>query len=310
MTPFTSQISFHGSPLTFYRWGEGPEVIVALHGFGESGLSFAHWGNALPPGFTLIAPDLPLHGGSGWKEGEIFTVSQLKELIERMVGAIAPQGARTANGRAAVPPGASATAPTGAGITDDSAAAPGALHIILCGYSMGGRLSLQLFQDYPDLVKRLVLVAPDGLKVNFWYWLATQTGVGNRFFRYTMSHPWWFLQGVKYLGKYGLLNKGIVKYTSRYLGEAHNRERLYTIWSCMRSFRPDLDRVKALIRAGKAPVYLIFGRFDKIIQPSQGYRFRRNTAGHCSLLELSTGHQLLFPAFSKVCLQIVTGELV
>jgi pimeloyl-ACP methyl ester carboxylesterase len=171
---------------------------------------------------------------------------------------------------------------------------------------MGGRLCLHFYQDFPELVKRLVLVAPDGLKVNFWYWLSTQTILGNRFFRYTMEHPGWFLGSVNRLGKYGILNKGIVKYTGRYLGEAVNRKNLYTIWTCMRAFRPDLRRIKSLIRLRRPEVRMVFGHYDQVIRPSQGYRFLQDTGGHCTLQELPTGHQLLLPAFSQACLQIVT----
>jgi pimeloyl-ACP methyl ester carboxylesterase len=268
MIPVIFQISLNGSSVTCYRWGQGPEIIVALHGYGESGRSFAHWGGSLPPGFTLYAPDLPFHGDSAWEEGKPFTVTQLRELLGKMTGEAA---------------------------------------FILCGYSMGGRLALHFFQHYPDLVRRLVLLAPDGLKVNFWYWLSTRTWLGNRLFRYTMGHPGWFLGSVRRMGKYGILNKGIVKYTVRYLGEAVNRQRLYTIWTCMRTFSPDLRRIKLLIRRRPADVRMVFGHYDQIIRPSQGYRFQKNTGGHCTLQELPTGHQLLVPSSCKACLQIVTG---
>ena len=294
MNPVISQISFHGSSINYYRWGEGAEIIVALHGFGESGKSFTHWGQSLPRGFTLFAPDLPFHGSSTWQEGKPFTVAHLRDLIGEITegaGATGTTAEASGAARDAMPP------------ADAAPAAP----FTLCGYSMGGRLSLHFYQHFPELVKRLVLVAPDGLKVNFWYWLATQTRLGNRFFYYTMEHPGWFLGSVKRLGQYGVLNKGIVKYTRRYLGEADNRRALYTIWTCMRYFSPDLYRIKSLVRLRRSEVRLIFGHYDQIIRPSQGYRFLRNTGGHCTLRELPTGHQLLLPAFSGHCLQIVTG---
>ena len=269
MVPTVIQIPFPDASVTYYRWGNGTGIIVALHGFGESGRSFSSWGDILPDGYTLYAPDLPLHGGSTWPAGKAFTADHLRELIEIMTNGAAP--------------------------------------FILCGYSMGGRLSLSFYQQFSPLVSRLVLLAPDGLKVNFWYWLSARTLLGNRLFRYTVGHPGWFLKGVRLTGKYNLLNKGIVKYVQRYLGDAGNRQRLYVIWTCMRTFSPDLDRIKSMIRTQGVPVRLIFGHYDQIIRPSQGIRFQNNTGGHCLLEELHTGHQLLAPAFSQTCLQIVTG---
>lgn len=251
-----------------YRWGQGARVIVALHGYGEQALSFAHWGNALPEGFSLYAPDLPLHGSSTWKTDKPFTPLQLRELIHRMTGDSKP--------------------------------------FTLCGYSMGGRLCLSYAEAFPEDLARLVLLAPDGLKVNFWYRLATQTGRGNRLFRYTMEHPGWFLGGVRILGRLRLLNRGVVKYVQRHLGGATNRLDLYHRWTCMRTFHPDLEVVRAHIRDQKIPVHFVFGRFDRIIRASQGYRFRQNTGDHCQLIELSAGHQLLTRELTPICLQIVT----
>jgi len=269
MSPSIIQIPFHDASITYYRWGSGPGVIIALHGFGESGRTFAPWGDILPVGYTLYAPDLPLHGGSTWPEGKAFTVHQLRELIDIMTGGIAP--------------------------------------FTLCGYSMGGRLGLSFYQYFAPLIKRVVLLAPDGLKVNFWYWFSARTWLGNRLFRNTVGHPDWFLGGVRLIGKYNLLNKGIVKYVQRYLGDAGNRKRLYTVWTCMRTFSPDLVQIKNKMRRQGTPFHLIFGHFDQIIRPSQGIRFQKNTGGHCLLHEFHTGHQLLTPALGPACLQIVTG---
>jgi pimeloyl-ACP methyl ester carboxylesterase len=64
--------------------------------------------------------------------------------------------------------------------------------------------------------------------------------------------------------------------------------------------------VKERIRTHRHPVRLIFGRFDRIIQPSQGYRFQDGLGDDCQLVELTAGHQLLAAPLSPICLQIVT----
>ena len=264
--PYTrSDMVLEGGSVSWYRWGSGPGLIVALHGFGERALSFAPWGEALPEGFSLFAPDLPFHGDSHWKENTPFTPDQLRTLIHKMTGSEDP--------------------------------------FILCGYSMGGRLCLSFAQAFPREVSRLVLLAPDGLKVNFWYWLSTQTAWGNRLFRYTMEHPDLFLKTVHLLGKRLLLNQGIVKYIQRYLGEDARRQDLYRIWTCMRAFRPDLDAV----RSHHIPTRLVFGRYDRIIQPSQGYRFQKKAGEDCAVTELPTGHQLLASPFAETCLRVATA---
>ena len=265
MTCIRSDITLEYGSVVCYRWGTGPEVIIALHGFGEQASSFAHWGASVPDGFSLYAPDLPLHGESTWREDVPFTNDHLHELFRRITGE----------------------------------------NFILCGYSMGGRLCLSYIQAWPERVDRLVLLAPDGLKVNFWYWLASQTRGGNDLFRYTMAHPGWFLGGVRILGALRLINRGVVKYVQRHLGKPENRRALYHIWTCMRTFRPDLETVRSRIRDQGIPVRLVFGRFDRIIQTSQGQRFQQGAPDQCQLLELSAGHQLLTRELTPVCLQVV-----
>jgi pimeloyl-ACP methyl ester carboxylesterase len=46
---------------------------------------------------------------------------------------------------------------------------------LLMGFSLDGRIALSVLELMPAGVSRLVLLAPDGLKINFWYWLSTQT---------------------------------------------------------------------------------------------------------------------------------------
>jgi hypothetical protein len=104
-----------------------------------------------------------------------------------------------------------------------------------------------------------------------------------------------------------LVNTGIVKYVQRYLGEQNNRIRLYKVWTDMRSFRPHLKLIRKLIKERRLKTDLIFGHYDKIIQPSQGYRFIQSMEPFCSLKELPTGHLLLAPGAGEICLEIVTG---
>jgi pimeloyl-ACP methyl ester carboxylesterase len=269
MNPTVSHMALGEGNLTWYRWGNGQKVIIALHGYGEKATSFYPWAASLSPDYSLYAPDLPHHGDSTWPEAKEFTVQDLHQSFLTLLGKNAS--------------------------------------FILAGYSMGGRISLSYLQAYPDQVQHLVLIAPDGLKMNFWYWLATQTTWGNRLFGFTMTHPGWFLGIVGWLGEAKLVNTGVVKYVQRYLGEETNRLRLYKIWTCMHTFRPDLSLIRKLISRRGQRTDLIFGHYDKIIQPSQGYRFIKGVETWCRLTEFPTGHLLLAPGTAELCLKIVTG---
>jgi len=56
---------------------------------------------------------------------------------------------------------------------------------------MGGRVSLYIAQQFPQQIRSIALMAPDGLHQNIWHKLATQTIIGNQLFHFTMNYPQW-----------------------------------------------------------------------------------------------------------------------
>ncbi len=122
------------------RWavrsaGSGPALLL-LHGFTGAGRT---WGElisaAAAAGWTVIAPDLPGHGGSAWS-------------------AVAPTDA----GRPAAP--SRTTVERTADDLPPLLRAMGHDRAPVVGYSMGARVALRLAVAHPACVARLVLEAP------------------------------------------------------------------------------------------------------------------------------------------------------
>jgi pimeloyl-ACP methyl ester carboxylesterase len=243
-----------------------------LHGYGETAASFGFIGEALDAGHTLIAIDLPFHGETDWREGLSFTPAQLFEIMKNIVAGLG-----------------SATHRWG-----------------LIGYSMGGRIVLQLAENHPGSIDKLILLAPDGLKVNIWYWVATRTRVGNLLFRWTMRRPGWLFLLLRLSHALRLVNPSIYKFAVHYIDDQKVRHELYTRWTVTRKFRPEPGAFADLIRKNRIPVSLIYGRYDRIIRWERGEKFRRRGIEACCRLDLlDTGHQLLRPQFLPLYLQII-----
>lgn len=267
-------------------------MLFAFHGYGESASSFAFLGEALDTDHTLIAIDLPFHGQTEWREGLSFTPWQLYEIMEAIVARHHQAGADPT----------SSLGP----YTADPTSAPGPWGLL--GYSMGGRIALQLAENHPDSIDKLVLLAPDGLKVNSWYWLATHTAPGNLLFRWTMRQPGWLFLLLRISHALRLVNPGIYKFAVHYIDDRSERHDLYTRWTAMRKFRPDPAAIAVVIRRRQLRVDLVYGRYDRIIRWETGERFRnRGISDLCRLLLLDTGHQLLQPQFLPDLLPLVTG---
>ncbi len=118
-------LTLHGRPVTYACAGEGP-VLLLIHGMAGD---FRNWQAVIEPlarHHTVIAPDLPGHGGSAPGSGDYS------------LGALA------------------------AGLRD-LLAALGHDRATLVGHSLGGGIAMQFAYQFPELTERLVLVSSGGL---------------------------------------------------------------------------------------------------------------------------------------------------
>ncbi len=256
-------LTFRNSTIGYYRFGSGPRVALCFHGFGEDATMFGFLAKYAGNQYTFYSIDLPFHGKTDWKDGFTFTDSELLQIIEEILY----QNKYEMQ------------------IINDK--------LTLLGFSLGGRIALSLFQVMPEKIEKLVLLAPDGLKVNFWYRISTQTWLGNKFFHFTMKHPGWFFGFLKMLNKLKLVNASIFKFVNHYIGDAEVRRLLYDRWTTLRKLKPDLKLIKSLARKNDIQIRLIYGKHDRIILSSVGERFKKGIEEHCTLSLIHSGHQVL-----------------
>jgi len=122
------EVPVEGGALHVALWGEGPEVVLGIHGVTASSMALVAVARHLGPGYTLAAPDLRGRGRSN-----------------RLPG---PYGLRRHG--------------------EDCAAvirAVGDGPVVVLGQSMGAYVGVVLAATHPDLVERLVL-ADGGLPVS------------------------------------------------------------------------------------------------------------------------------------------------
>jgi pimeloyl-ACP methyl ester carboxylesterase len=255
-------LTYQNSTIHYRKSGSGPHLTVCFHGFGEFAKTFDHLATELS-NHTIIAIDLPFHGETSWREESELSINGLLEIIR-----LCPEIGNNPFG--------------------------------LMGYSMGGRVVLTLFETVPEKINYIVLIAPDGLKANPWYLFATQTFVGKNVFRYTMKNPAWFNSLLTAGKKLGMVNESIMKFVHRYIDDTDMRKKVYLVWTTMRKFTPRLSEVKSSIRKNNTPVYLIFGKYDRIIVPEFGETFVKNMEQWCRMEILEAGHQVLHPRYADV----------
>src|ERR1700737_2134129 len=82
----SARISFQSSHIHFLYGGWGNKVVICFHGYGDSSRSFEFLSNHLAPEvFTIIAIDLPFHGDTEWNEDLNFSVTDLKNIVDKIL---------------------------------------------------------------------------------------------------------------------------------------------------------------------------------------------------------------------------------
>lgn len=257
------QLFYKNSVITYYGFGSGPKQVICFHGYGEDASTFEFLEKHVDNQFTFYCIDLPFHGKTEWNDGRTFTTTDLINIVENILHQNNHK-LQTTNNKPAV-----------------------------LGFSLGGRIALSLYQAMPQAVEKIILLAPDGLKVNFWYWLSTQTWLGNKFFSFTMKHPRWFFWFLKVLRRMKLINASIFKFCNHYVDDAQARHLLYTRWTTLRKLKPNLNHIKKSIHENKTAVRLLYGKHDRIILSSVGEKFKKGIQEECSITIIPSGHHIM-----------------
>jgi len=247
-------LEYKSSVINYYVLGNGAKDLFCFHGYGEEGSSFKFLEKYIGPVYTLYAIDFPVHGQTKWNEKDAFTTNHLFSIIQKIQ-----------------------------------------LHqnkkFSLLAYSMGGRAALDIVENFSNKIERVVLVAPDGLHLNIWYWITTQTSVGNKAFDYTMEKPGWFFALVNISGNLRIINKSVIKFVHHYLDDREQRILLYKRWTCLRKVRPDLHTIKKICAEKNIQLKFLFGKYDRIILSKRADIFKN--AKNISIRIIEAGHQLL-----------------
>lgn len=118
-------VMLHGRPLTYVQAGSGP-VLLLIHGIAGS---LENWQAVVEPlarRNTVVAPDLPGHGGSAPGAGD-YSLGALAAALRDLLIALGHERAT------------------------------------LVGHSLGGGVAMQFAYQFPELTERLILVSSGGL---------------------------------------------------------------------------------------------------------------------------------------------------
>jgi len=211
-------------------YGEGPGKILAFHGFGQDSTHFGVFEEVIGSTHQLHSFDLPYHGKS---RNPIKTDGIEKDALRNFFTGYFRSNKITS--------------------------------FVLVGYSIGAKFALNLVHFFPDMIDRLILIAPDGLKINFWYRMATGTHFSRRIFKYFMEHPAIFLKFTGLLSFFKLLHPSVSRFVKSQVADPDTRKLIYNAWVNYRTLNLDIRILGKKIEKHKIPVEIILGEKDRVI---------------------------------------------
>lgn len=227
-----------GRGLLHYRkWGDGAKLLLAFHGYGDAADLFQPIAAYLSKEYTIYSFDLPHHGHSQWDEKMKLTSAQLAEMTLQLL--------------------------------HDH----GTGRCTLMGYSLGGRLCLAIMEQVPGAIDRMVLIAPDGLKKDPYYYFFTRSWVGQKIFRNLLERPEPYFKLMHLLKTLRLVHLKRYKFAMHFLQTTESRALLLQVWPGMSEIVPEPETLKNTIARYRIPITIFMGATDKIIPPASGRQF-------------------------------------
>jgi len=255
------QFQHQGAVLGYLQAGNGPEHLLIFHGFGQDHTAFNALASELDKKFTLYSFDLFFHGQSHWPNGETpLSKGYWKEILGRFLKEKAIE------------------------------------NFSLMGFSLGGKFALASIEAFPRKISSVYLLAPDGIKTNIWYSLATYPIALRWLFKSMILKPGRFQSIVRGARKLNLADRGVSKFAESQMDTEEKRQRVYYSWVVFRQLKFDLDSIASLINSNKIDLYVFVGRFDKIITAKNielllhrvpDHHFQILETGHNGLIEKS-----------------------
>jgi pimeloyl-ACP methyl ester carboxylesterase len=253
--------SYNGFTIEFIRFGNGRETILAFHGFGRHARDFQVFSELIQPGQQVISVCLFAHGNSVFPEERIeknpLSKTEWAAFLQAFLSHLNIE------------------------------------QFHLLGYSMGARVCLSTLETMSGRILTVLLIAPDGLKINWLYRFASGTALGRAIYKNIIDHPGWFFGLVNFLNKTGLLNDKLHRFVHLHLDTREKRILVHDAWLIYQNMFPDLTETAQIINREKIPVNMVFGEYDTVIRPKLASRLLKKTGPTVRLLLIPAGHRLI-----------------
>lgn len=222
-----------------WKFGQGEQLLIALHGFSDRGRMFEVMAKSLSGRFSLIALDLPFHGQTQWHKSD-FSKQDLLEIMSRVLEK------------------------------------EGKTRFSLLGFSFGARLAQGMLPELASQVDHLYLLSPDGIKTT-GMGAAENTPMWVRRWLYrNFQHANQLLAILRIAQRMHLISPMMLAFLTRNLSRPERIQRSFGCWLSMDSFAIKKIEIQRIITEYRLPIDLIIGAEDPLLSPVELEAFYSN----------------------------------
>ena len=258
------RIIYQNSELYYYKDGSGKKTILLFHGFGQDHKAFNNWIEVLENDYTVYTFNLFFHGNSKWANQQAVTKEDWRKIIQIFIDQEKID------------------------------------RFEIAGFSVGAKFVLATLELFPERIERIILLAPDGIKNNFWYDLATRTSLMRALFRSMILKPRRLQSLIKFLKFFHLEDKNLLRFVEFQLSTEEKLQRVCNSWIYFRHLNFNFNDLIQLLNSRNIPVVFILGKSDKVIPSERIERFAKTLKNHRFELLDAGHHELINKGVSHI----------
>ena len=215
----------------YYQFGDGPEALIAMHGFGQNGKMFEPIALAFAEKYTIYAFDFINHGKTEWNSEKPCTNEMWAEML------------------------------------DEFAKEKSIQKFSLMGFSMGGKILLHSLPLVKTPVEFIFPMAMDGVKLSFYHKPYLKKALPHYLVKKLIFNAAWSLKLLPILKKMNLVSEQAADFMHYYFENERRRMRSYMVWKSMLHFLFPLEEILEHIQNQQIKTHIFFGKNDKILSP-------------------------------------------
>lgn len=225
-----------GGRIFYRKWGQGPQLLIAVHGYAADSRMFEALAQYLSDQFTIYAIDLPFHGATQWN-ADAYQPEDVQAAIQLI-------------------------------LKKEQAA-----FCSLLGHSFGARIVMKLLECANLPIEHLYLLSPDGIRTR---WLGLSMLIPNRLRAMLLAALANWLRAGEHLRRAriaSVLPSFVNWFLQKNLSTSVKQERLLGTWRSLKNLVIRPARTCRIIRRQEIKTTIIIGRRDRLLKRRAILRF-------------------------------------